>query len=119
MIQPPAFYFGCFDVLEHAKHDRADKGDSDVGRHNAQLVDERTQGHHKPPEGKDAIGFTNSPSGLERTTGPLWWSAITRKANDPFQAKKVSVAVHLFHLGDAQTPVTWLKSRENKALMSP
>jgi hypothetical protein len=39
-------------VLEHAKHDRADKGERDIGRHDAQLVDERTQGHHKPPEGQ-------------------------------------------------------------------
>jgi hypothetical protein len=36
-------------VLEHAKHDRADKGEGDIGRHNAQLVDERTHGHRKPP----------------------------------------------------------------------
>jgi hypothetical protein len=45
--------------------------------------------------------------------------AITHKANDPFHTKKVSAAVHPFHLGGAQRLVTWLKSRENKALMSP
>ncbi|SHN79904.1 hypothetical protein SAMN05444170_4155 [Bradyrhizobium erythrophlei] len=52
-------------------------------------------------------------------SNPLQWSAITLKANDPFHAKKGSVAVHPFHLGGAQRFVTWLKSRENKALMSP
>jgi hypothetical protein len=36
-----------------------------------------------------------------------------------FHAKKVSFAVCPRYLGGAQSPVTWLKSRENKALMSP
>jgi hypothetical protein len=86
-------------VLENAEHDRANEGEGDIGRHNAQPVDERTQGHRKPPAGKDP--------------------ALTFKANDPFQREKVSVAVHPFHLGGAQRLLTWLKSRENKALMSP
>jgi hypothetical protein len=36
-------------VLENAEHDRADKGECDIGRHNAQLADKRTKGHRKPP----------------------------------------------------------------------
>jgi hypothetical protein len=52
-------------------------------------------------------------------SNPLQWRTSTLKANDPFHAKKGSGAVHLFHLGGAQRLVTWLKSRENKALMSP
>jgi hypothetical protein len=42
-------------VLENTKHDRADKGESHVCRHNAQLADERTQGHRKPPEVRSPV----------------------------------------------------------------
>jgi hypothetical protein len=36
--------------LEHAKHDGADKGEGEVGGHDAQLADERTKGHGNPPK---------------------------------------------------------------------
>jgi hypothetical protein len=87
-------------VLEHAEHDRADKGESNIRGDDTKLADERTKGHRKPPEVRTLI-------------------ALTRKASDPFHGKKVSVAVHPRHLGGAQWSTTWLKSRENKALMSP
>jgi hypothetical protein len=41
------------------------------------------------------------------------------EANNGFPAKKVSFAVYPPHLGTAQSPATWLKTREIKALMSP
>ena len=53
---------------------------------------------------------------------PPWVRVAARhnvQANNGFQAKKVSVAVYPRHLGGAQLPATWLKTRENKALMSP
>jgi hypothetical protein len=41
------------------------------------------------------------------------------EASDPFRRKKVSVTVRAAHRRGAQWRATWLKSRENKALMSP
>ena len=70
-------------VLEHAEHDRADKGESNIRGDDTKLADERTKGHRKPPEVRTLI-------------------ALTRKASDPFHGKKVSVAVHPRHLGGAQ-----------------
>jgi len=51
--------------LEHAKHDRANKGKGDVRGHDAQSMDERTKGHGNAPKvaalpsttSKLAIGF--------------------------------------------------------------
>jgi hypothetical protein len=69
---------------------------------------------------KGLKAITNLPHGQDASRGcPLHWSAITLNGSDPFQRKKVSRAVPLLHLGGAQRLVTWLKSRENKALMSP
>ena len=65
------------------------------------------------------LAFALRTRRLQRMSNPLQWRTSTLKANDPFHAKKGSGAVHLFHLGGAQRLVTWLKSRENKALMSP
>jgi len=42
-----------------------------------------------------------------------------QQANNGFPVEKVSVAVYPPHLGTAQRPATWLKTREIKALMSP
>ena len=58
-------------LLEHAEHDCTDKGESDIGGHNAQSVDES---HGKPR------WFTSLP-------------VVTRKASKPFQLEKVSAAV--------------------------
>jgi hypothetical protein len=46
-------------------------------------------------------------------------TASNAKPSHRFHDKKVSVTVHPSHLGGAQSLATWLKSRENKMLMSP
>jgi hypothetical protein len=86
--------------LENAQDDRAYKGERKIRGHDAELTDVRTIGHRKPPE--------------VRTL-----STITLKASDPFPTKKVSSAVRAPHRRGAQGLAAWLKSRENKALMSP
>jgi hypothetical protein len=45
--------------------------------------------------------------------------AITPNPSNRFHAKKVRFPVYPIDLGGAQSRATWLKSRENKALMSP
>ena len=67
-------------VLEHAKHDSADKGEGDIGGHDAQLTDERTKGHGNPPK---LISVANAKS------APLL--AITRKVAIGFTPKKSAV----------------------------
>ena len=84
--------------LENAQYDRADKGKGDVRGHNTQSTEERTKGCHG-----------NAPE----------VALLNVQGNDRFLVKKVSVAASSPHLGAAQTLVTWLKSRENKALISP
>ena len=65
--------------LEHAEHDGADKGEGDVGGHDAQLTDERTKGHRSPPK---------------VIVAPL--HAITRKLAIGFMPKKsVLLSLHL------------------------
>ncbi len=66
--------------LEHAEHDGADKGEGDIGGHDAQLVDERTKGHGNPPK---AASIANARS------APL--PAITRKVAIGFMPKKSAV----------------------------
>jgi hypothetical protein len=85
--------------LENTEDDRADKGEGEVGGHDAELTDEGTKGHWGAPV--------------------IVAKRHNAKASDPFQSKKGSFAVHPFHPGGALRFVTWLKSRENKALMSP
>jgi hypothetical protein len=87
-------------ALEHTKHDGADKGEGEVGGDYAEFADERTKGHGNAPKVTSLTVVTPNP-----TNG--------------FHVKKVSFAVPLFHLGGAQSMVTWLKSREIKTLMSP
>jgi hypothetical protein len=87
--------------LENAKHDCANKGEGDVSGHYAQLTDEWTKGHWIPPR----VGRVTARHNVQ--------------TNHRFHDKKVSSAVHPRHLGGAQSMATWLKSRENKTLMSP
>ena len=86
--------------LENAKHDRADKGEGEVRGHHAQPSEEGTKGHGNAP----------------RVTS---LTALNAEGSDRFHDKKGSVAVHPHHLGSAQELAAWLKSRENKTLMSP
>jgi len=88
-------------VLEHAKHDGSDKGESRISGHNAQLADKRTGGHRDFLLGQKKA----DPHNVE--------------ASDPFLAKKVRLAVRAPHRRGAITAVMWLKSCEIKALMSP
>jgi hypothetical protein len=46
-------------------------------------------------------------------------TTVNAKVSHWFHDKKVSVTVHPLRLGGAQSLATWLKSRENKTLMSP
>jgi len=87
-------------VLEHAKHDGADKGKGQIRRNDAQSIDEWTKGHLQ-------------------TSKVMSLLALTHQANNAFHAKKGSAAVTPLHLGGAQSFATWLKSREIKALISP
>jgi hypothetical protein len=67
-------------ALEHAEHDGADKGESDIGGHDAQLTDESTKGHGNPPK---LISVANAKS------APLL--AITHKVTIGFTPKKSAV----------------------------
>ena len=73
-------------ALEHAEHDGADKGEGDVGGHDAQLTDERTKGHRSPPK---------------VIVAPL--HAITRKLAIGFMPKKSALLSIRLHLGGAQS----------------
>jgi hypothetical protein len=64
-----------YSVLEHAEHDRADKGECDVGGNNAQSADERTHEGH----------WERSPIRVA--------AHCDVEANKPFGAEKVSAAV--------------------------
>ena len=72
----------CFGSLEHAQHDRADKGKGKVRGHDAQLSEEGTKGHGNAPKVTSLTALTTKPS-------------------NRFHDKKVSVAVHPAHLGGA------------------
>jgi hypothetical protein len=87
-------------LLEHAKHDGANKGKGQICRKDAQSSCERTKGHLQTSQGY----VTACPK---------------HQANNAFDAKKGSAAVTPLHLGGAQSLATWLKSREIKTLMSP
>jgi hypothetical protein len=83
--------------LEHAEHDGADEGESDIRGYNAQFADEwhgRTPLVHVVPA----------------------HNALGSKA---FPAEKVSVAVGSRHPHRARSPATWLKISESNALKSP
>ena len=67
-------------ALEHAEYDGADKGEGDIGGHDAQLTDESTKGHGNPPK---LISVANAKS------APLL--AITRKVAIGFTPKKSAV----------------------------
>ena len=79
--------FPAYADLENAKHDCADKGEGDVGGHYAELTDERTKGHRNAPKVTSL-------------------AAITLEGSNRFHDKKVSLAVHPFDLGGAQSMVT-------------
>jgi hypothetical protein len=67
------------ETLEHTEHDRADKGESDIGGDNAQSVEQGTKGHCQTSQihfGVHDAARTNA------------------KVSKPFHAKKVSLAVH-------------------------
>jgi hypothetical protein len=66
--------------LEHAKHDGADKGEGEVGGHDAQLADERTKGHGNPPKAASIANVKSAPL-----------PAITRKLAIGFTPKKSAV----------------------------
>ena len=66
--------------LEHAKHDGADKGEGEVGGHDAQLADERTKGHGNPPKAASIANIKFAPL-----------PAITRKLAIGFTPKKSAV----------------------------
>jgi hypothetical protein len=87
-------------VLEHAEYDGADKGEGEIRGNNAQSADQRAKGHFQTSQVRVAVRHND-------------------QTNNGFPAKKVSVAVYPLHLGAAQSPPTWLKTREIKALMSP
>lgn len=100
---PPGFsqrWMSRAPKLENAEYDCADKGKGEVGRHHAQLTEERTKGH----------------GGAPKVTS---LTALNAQASHRFHDKKVSGPVHRRHLGGAQSQATWLKSREIKMLMSP
>jgi hypothetical protein len=84
------------EVLEHAEHDRANKGDCDIRGNNAQSAD---QSHEKTSL------FTLLP-------------AVTPKLTIGSRRKK-SVLLSLAASAPPRTAGAWLKSREIKALMSP
>jgi hypothetical protein len=63
--------------------------------------------------------LTTGPKAIFKPPRFASLSATTHQANNGFHAKKVSLAVYPRHLGGAQWPATWLKTREIKALMSP
>jgi hypothetical protein len=69
--RPPGAEEGFNKLLDHAKHDRTDKGESDICGNNAQSAGES---HGKPP------WFASLP-------------VVTLKATKPFQREKVSAAV--------------------------
>jgi hypothetical protein len=84
-------------ALEHAQHDRADKGEGDTRGNYAQSADES---HGKTP----------------------WFTsllALTKNSSKSFPAEKVSAAVYLWLPSRSEPLATWLKSREIKALKSP
>ena len=66
--------------LENAKHDGADKGEGEVGGHDAQLADERTKGHGNPPKAASIANIKFAPL-----------PAITRKLAIGFMPKKSAV----------------------------
>jgi hypothetical protein len=87
--------------LEHAKHDGADKGDCQIRGNNAQSADQRTH------EGHREISLVHVTARF---------NAETSKA---FRAEKVSPAASSLTVQALEPPPTWLKTRENNALMSP
>jgi hypothetical protein len=85
------------EVLKHAEHDRADKGDCDIRGNNAQSAD---QSH-------------------EKTSLVQVAARGNAEANKRFPPEKVSAAVAGGARPAANTRGAWLKSREIKALKSP
>jgi hypothetical protein len=93
-------------LLEHAEHDRADKGECDIRGNNAQSADE---GHRKSPVVHAA-------------------ARANAEASKPFPEKK-SALLHYCDFSPVQTasaklpprrtPATWLKVRKINALKSP
>ena len=68
---------GVSAALEHAEYDGADKGEGDIGGHDAQLADERTKGHGNPPKAASIANVKSAPL-----------PAITRKLAIGFTPKK-------------------------------
>jgi hypothetical protein len=85
------------EVLEHAEHDRANKGDCDIRGNNAQSAD---QSH-------------------EKTSLVHVAARGHAEANKRFSPEKVSAAVARGVCTAANRGAAWLKSREIKALKSP
>jgi hypothetical protein len=91
----------CTNALEHAEHNGADKRNCQIRGNNAQPADQRTHEGHREISLIHIVARFN---------------AETSKA---FQAEKVSAAALLLTLKTLEPPPTWLKTRENNALMSP
>ena len=85
------------EVLEHAEHDRANKGDCDIRGNNAQSADES--------HGKTSLVHVAA--------------RCNAKASKRFPPEKVSAPVARGIFTAAKTPAAWLKTREIKALKSP
>jgi hypothetical protein len=87
--------------LEHAEHDGADKGDSQIGGNNAQSADQRTH------EGHREISLVHVTA------------RFNAEASKAFQAEKVSPAALFLFVQTLEPHPTWLKTRKNNALKSP
>ncbi len=85
------------EILEHAEHDRPDKGDCDIRGNNAQSAD---QSH-------------------EKTSLVHVAARGNAEGNNRFPPEKVSAAVARGISTFREPPAAWLKSREIKALKSP
>jgi hypothetical protein len=85
------------EILEHAEHDRPDKGDCDIRGNNAQSAD---QSH-------------------EKTSLVHVAARGNAEGNNRFPPEKVSAAVARGISTFREPPAAWLKSCEIKALKSP
>ena len=88
---------------EHAEHDRADKGESDIRGDDAQSADQGTKGHWQTSQ--IHFGVHDLP-------------AVTRKLAGRSTPKK-SALLSIRGCRCALFRATWLKSREINALKSP
>ena len=87
--------------LEHAEHDGADKGHSQIRGNDAQSADQRTH------EGHREISLVHVTA------------RFNAEASKAFQAEKVSLAALFLPVQPLEPHPTWLKTRKNNALKSP